>query len=116
MDFSDASAEAFVGKAQVVRQAAGERLPQLEIAMLVHLVTVSDSVSDLDRTRQQGVARFHVEESEVSQVPVALVGSVAEAVDELWRRRELYGLTYVSVLAHNLDSFAPVVRELAGRS
>jgi hypothetical protein len=37
-------------------------------------------------------------------------------VEELRRRREVYGLTYISVLSRNLKSFAPVVAELAGRN
>jgi probable F420-dependent oxidoreductase len=116
MDFSDASAAAFVAKYNVVREAGKQRLDSLEIGMLVHLVAVSDVASEVQEAREQGVAHFHVSPEDVSHVPVALVGGVQEAVDELWHRRELYGLTYVSVLARNLKSFAPVVAALTGRS
>lgn len=116
MDFSDTSAEAFATKYSVVSEAASDRLDDLEIGMLVHLVAVSDVASEVAAAREQGVARFHVSTEDVSQVPVALVGEVQEAVEELWRRRELYGLTYISVLSRNLASFAPVVNALAGRS
>jgi probable F420-dependent oxidoreductase len=116
MDFSDTSAEAFARKYSVVRDAAGERLDELEIGMLVHLVAVSGDASEVETARQQGVARFHVSPEDVSGVPVALIGDVKEAVDELWRRREVYGLTYISVLTRNFKSFAPVVAALGGRS
>jgi probable F420-dependent oxidoreductase len=115
MDFSDSSPAAFDAKARAVREAAGDRLPVLEIGMLVHLVAVSGAASEVEAARAQGVARFHVAPEEVSGVPVALIGSVEEAVEELWRRRELYGLTYISVLSRNLKSFAPVVAALSGR-
>jgi probable F420-dependent oxidoreductase len=116
MDFSDTSAEAFARKAAKVRGAAGDRLAALEIGMLVHLVVVSDAASEIEAAQQQGVARFQVEPQDVSKVPVALAGSVAQVVDELRLRRELYGLTYISVLSRNLNSFAPVVAALSGRT
>ena len=45
----------------------------------------------------------------VSQHPHALFGSVDEVCDELERRRELHGISYITVGRDNMESFAPVV-------
>ena len=48
------------------------------------------------------------------QYPHALVGPVDSICDELQRRRDEYGISYVTVGDQNLDAFAPVVARLAG--
>ena len=47
--------------------------------------------------------------------PHALVGSVDEICEELERRREVYGFSYVTVGDLAIDGFAPVVERLTGR-
>jgi hypothetical protein len=44
-----------------------------------------------------------------------LRGTAREMADELERRRERFGISYVSVNAAYLEQFAPVVELLAGR-
>jgi hypothetical protein len=44
-----------------------------------------------------------------------LRGGVGEMADELERRRERLGISYVSVNAAYIEQFAPVVESLAGR-
>jgi len=51
----------------------------------------------------------------VAESPFALIGTPAELVDDLLRRRERWGISYVIVGADDIESFAPVVAELAGR-
>jgi hypothetical protein len=46
--------------------------------------------------------------------PHALFGDVAEVCEELERRRERYGISYVTVGAEARDAFAPVVAKLSG--
>ena len=46
--------------------------------------------------------------------PHGLFGEVPEICEELQRRRELYGISYVTVGAEARDAFAPVVAELSG--
>lgn len=46
--------------------------------------------------------------------PHALVGSIDYMCEELERRRELYGFSYVSVLDRCVDGLAPVAARLAG--
>ena len=44
-----------------------------------------------------------------------MIGTVDYAIDKLWERRERFGLTYLSVLATNMEAFAPVVHALEGK-
>ncbi len=44
----------------------------------------------------------------------ALVGTVDEIVEALLRRRELYGISYISVDERFMDALAPIVARLAG--
>ena len=47
--------------------------------------------------------------------PHALFGSVDTVCEELERRRELHGISYVTVGENAMDAFAPVVARLAGK-
>jgi hypothetical protein len=58
--------------------------------------------------------RFRVSADDVLAHPHVLVGTVDAICDELGRRREEYGITYVSVPLRALREFAPVVARLAG--
>ena len=44
----------------------------------------------------------------------ALVGTESEIIEQLHRRRERWGLSYVVVGDDNIDEFAPIVAKLAG--
>lgn len=52
---------------------------------------------------------------EMKRHPHALFGSVDEICDELERRREAYGISYINIMDPVMDDFAPVVAKLAGR-
>ena len=55
-----------------------------------------------------------VDEAMVAESPFALIGSTATIADELVRRREELGFSYVIVGGDDIDAFAPVVAQLAG--
>jgi hypothetical protein len=56
-----------------------------------------------------------VEADMVRSSPFALIGNPAQLVEDLVARRERWGFSYVIVGAEDIESFAPVVAELAGR-
>ena len=63
----------------------------------------------------EGMAqRFGFGVDEMRAHPHALFGTVDEVVDELVRRRETYGISYVTVGDDAMDAFAPVVAKLRG--
>ncbi len=103
--------EAVVEKLAIVRAAAGDRLAAIELNIRAFLVSVTD-----DRAgRLREVADFvGVEEAMVAESPFALIGSTATIADELVRRREELGFSYIVVGGDDIESFAPVVAQLAG--
>jgi hypothetical protein len=47
-------------------------------------------------------------------LPIVLIGSVDELCEQLLKRRERWGFTNIVVPAEAMESFAPVVAQLAG--
>ncbi len=58
---------------------------------------------------QRGVA-----DAEVTGSVMSLIGTVDSVCDELRRRRQQWGVSYVTVDAACCDAFAPVVARLSG--
>jgi hypothetical protein len=56
-----------------------------------------------------------VDDEMITASPFALIGTPGQIVDDLLQRREQYGFSYVIVGAEDIESFAPVVAELAGK-
>jgi len=67
-------------------------------------------VTEEHLSAQTGLAR-----DDLRTFPHALVGSVDALCEELERRREEYGFSYVTVGDRAVDAFAPVVDRLTGR-
>ena len=94
-----------------IREGAGARFDELELHIGAYFSAVTDdaaaAIGPLCRS-------FGLSEEEVRAHPHMLVGSVDAICDELVRRREVYGISYVSVPADLAEAFAPVVQRLAG--
>ena len=105
------TAEAVDTKIEIVHAAAGPRLVDIELNIRAFMVRVTD---DRQAAIQQVADIVQVDPALVVESPFALVGTPAEMVDDLLRRRERWGFTYVIVGAEDVESFAPVVAELAG--
>jgi len=110
--FATATAESTDEKLAIVREAAGERLDRIELNVRTFMVMVTDDVSQsLD-----ALASFAGSEPEaVNQSPYALVGPPSKLVEDLLARRERWGFSYVIIGQSEVEAFAPVVAELAGR-
>jgi probable F420-dependent oxidoreductase len=106
------TADAVADKVAIVANAAGDRLDHIEMNIRAFFVSVTD-----DRAGQlAGVAAMiAVDEEMIAASPFALIGSTAKIVEDLLERRERYGFSYVIVGAEDVESFAPVVAELAGK-
>jgi probable F420-dependent oxidoreductase len=95
-----------------VRDAAGDRLGQLDIESSPFFTAVTD-----DPTEAAGrvAATLGVPPEGLLDHPNVLIGSVGEIVDRLEARRRALDVNYVTVQQHRLEDFAPVVAQLAGR-
>jgi hypothetical protein len=58
---------------------------------------------------------FGLSGEEMRAHPHALFGSVDAICEELEKRRETYGITYVTVNDIQMEEFAPVVARLSGQ-
>lgn len=109
LDLSDITAAAIEKKIAWLQEAAGPRLTDLEIKILIQFVepdvTVAEShAEDLGITLDQMLS-----------VPFELFGDRWQISDTLMQRRELFGISYIVIFEKALDAFAPVVAALRGR-
>lgn len=105
-------ADATDQKVAWVREAAGDRFDSLELEIGAYFTFVTDQGQ---ATAEAMAPRMGLTVDQMLNHPHALIGSVDTICDELERRRERYGISYVTVGDAAADAFAPVVARLAGR-
>ena len=106
------TAQAVDDKVAIVREAAGDRFGQIVLNVRAFIVRVTD---DRSAVLDQIAASAGVEPASVAESPFTLIGTPAQLVEDLLGRRERWGFSDVIVGAEDVESFAPVVAELAGR-
>lgn len=112
MSITSSTAEETDRKIQWVRDGAGERFGDLELEIALYFLSVEGAspVTAADLS-----ARTGLDEAALAGFPHAAVGSVDAICEELLRRRERYGFSYITVGDAHIDAFAPVVERLSGR-
>ena len=109
--FATMTAEAVAGKVAIVAERAGDRVEHIEM----NIRTFFNSVTDDRAGTVDSIARaIGVDPSVLDSSPYALVGTPTKIVEDLRALRETYGFSYIIVGVNEIDSFAPVVAELAG--
>jgi probable F420-dependent oxidoreductase len=97
-------------KVEWVRDAAGSRFGDIELHVLVGFCLFTDD----PRSMAEAMApAFGIRAEAALRVPVALLGTVDSMVEELQRRREEWGFSYITIEGP-WEEFAPVVARLAG--
>jgi probable F420-dependent oxidoreductase len=94
-----------------VRAAAGDRWADLEIQMRFFVASITDDRAGMAAALAPA---FGVEPEEALEGGAALVGSETEVIEQLQRRREEWGLSYVVLGDENVEEFAGVVAKLVG--
>ena len=111
---STMTAAAVTEKVDIVRNAAGARLAEIEMNIRSFFVKVTADAAEA-RGTVDGVAQMiGVSADMVEETPFALIGPPEKLIDDLIARRERWGFSYVIVGAEDVDSFAPVVAALTG--
>lgn len=106
------SADATEEKVAWVKAAAGDRFDSLQLEIGLYFGVIGDAAS----AAAEGMAKaMGMSASDLRSHPHAIFGSADEAIEELSRRRERYGIHYFTVAEPMIDAFAPVVAALAGR-
>jgi probable F420-dependent oxidoreductase len=105
------SAPATAEKIAWLRDAAGARFADLELNVTVFFTFVTD---DRHGMAERLAGGFGLSPEEVLESPHALVGSIDQIVDDLQRRRQEYGFSYIVFSGDVFEAMAPVVKRLAG--
>jgi len=112
------TAEATDQKIEWIRQAAGERFDALELNILVLAIIITN---DRQAAAEKLASDWNVDLGKISiaellESPHLLFGSEEEIVEELQRRRERYGISYITIFGEeHIDIFAPIVARLVGK-
>ena len=112
----DVLPDRFDAKLQWVRDAAGDRLDQLELNVLVAAAQVTEGGRATTDAMEATAAMFGQPAETVAEVPLLLIGSPAEIADTLRRRRQRWGFSYMVLQGDNSDlaGFAAVISDLDG--
>jgi alkanesulfonate monooxygenase SsuD/methylene tetrahydromethanopterin reductase-like flavin-dependent oxidoreductase (luciferase family) len=98
-------------KVNAVRVGAGDRFGEVELNVRAFIVNVTAD----RRGAAESTARFMgITPDELLEMPFACIGTPPQIAEDLRARRERWGFSYVIVGGVDVDSFAPVVAELAG--
>lgn len=107
----EATADATALKVERLRAAAGTRFERIELSAWVAHVNIADA----RRPHAAAVAGLEGFVTGLIGTPYVLAGTRASVRDQVLRHRERLGLTYWTVPVEAMESFAPIVEELAGR-
>lgn len=109
----DETEDVIARKVSWVRDAAGERFEQIELAMLLWKIAITDD--RLAAAEEIASGARDVTADEVLASPYYQIGSVDEITEQLLDLRERFGISHFSVFPADIEAFAPVVARLKGR-
>ncbi len=94
-----------------IKEGAGERFDDIELEIGAYFTFVTDAA---EATAEQFGQMFGLSKEEMLRHPHALFGTTDAIADELQKRREEFGISYVCVPNDVAEAFAPVVAKLQG--
>ena len=106
------TADATADKIGWIKSAAGKRFSTIELEIGAYFTFVQPGAEQIAAGMGKAMG---LSAADMMRHPHGLFGSVDAVCDELVRRREQYGISYVTVGDNALETFAPVVARLAGR-
>jgi probable F420-dependent oxidoreductase len=112
LDLTEETDDCVAQKLRWMREAAADRFDELELALLVSAVAVTN---DRQAAAERIASRTSRRVEDVLASNRILIGSVDAIVEKLLEQREKHGFSYVSVFPQDTEAFAPVVARLAGK-
>jgi probable F420-dependent oxidoreductase len=97
-------------KVEWIRDAAGDRFPNLELAVFA-IVTVTD---DREAALEAAAAAQGVSPQWLADAPQFSFGTIDEIADDLEAKRARYGVSYLMTPGDAFDAVSPLVERLAG--
>lgn len=98
-------------KVNWVRAAAGDRFPDLQLAVLIWRVVITDHKRAAAEELAHG---WGLTEEQVLASPYFLIGSQASIIEDVLALRERHDISHVTVMPEDAETFAPIAAELAG--
>ncbi|MER5767879.1 TIGR03621 family F420-dependent LLM class oxidoreductase [Streptomyces sp. NPDC001985] len=92
-----------------VRKLLGDRAGEVDLNMAIHRVLPPGTAGGVKDVWQNDLG---LGMEELAELPSILIGTPEECAERLRRRRASLGLNYYTVLEHEMESFAPVMRAL----
>jgi probable F420-dependent oxidoreductase len=108
---STGQADATDEKLGWIKEAAADRLSEIELSVSIFVANVTDDRDALAAAMASGSGS---EPSAVLETPHFLIGTVEQMIEDLQVRRERYGISYVIVPGEVAQSLAPIVKRLTG--
>lgn len=109
-------AEATAKKIQWIKDGAGDRFNELELEIGAYTTMVTDQQQPTAAAIGEALG---MSAEDILNHPHCLIGSEDFICEELERRRETYGISYISVIDDGennmVEAFAPIVARLAGK-
>lgn len=102
---------AFAERVAYFDRVAADRSAAIERNLTVRAVVVTD---DRDAALRALTRRFRLPAEVLADLPILLVGSIAEIATQVEGLRERFGISYLAVPDRHQDEFAPVVELLRG--
>jgi hypothetical protein len=108
-------------KLRILRDAAGERLDRLELrngAMLTFTTEDRRVVAERALSRRPpGPSTNRAPQSvdEYLGAPGTFIGSLEQIEERMFEVRERWGISYFTIVEHNVEAAAPLVARLTGR-
>jgi probable F420-dependent oxidoreductase len=93
-----------------VREAAPDRFGSIELQVVAFATRIVAS----RRAAARAATMLGLPGEDALELPIVLIGTVDELCERLLKRRERWGFTNIVVPAAAMESFAPVVAQLAG--
>jgi probable F420-dependent oxidoreductase len=104
-------AEATEEKLRWIKEAAGDRFAEIELAVSIFVANVTDDRGAVAEVMAPGIG---CEPRDVLEIPHFLIGTVEQIVEDLKVRRERFGISYVAIPGEAAEAMAPVVERLTG--
>ena len=106
------TADGTSNKIDWIRAGAGDRFDEIELEIGAYFTIVTDQ---REATLGAMAPRFGLTTDALAEHPHTLIGSTEAIAETILERRARYGISYVTVGAAAMESFAPVVALLNGK-
>jgi len=106
------TSEGTMEKVNWIKDGAGERFNKIELEIGAYLTVVTDNQKGVvdSMTEMMGMSA-----DQLLSFPHALIGSIDYICEELEKRRELYGISYISFSDNSAESAIPIIERLNGK-